>query len=249
MIRDPLKDENYFKGFIENHNARIAKFEQASHVLIKEKGPEDDSVHTIATYLNMLYFNKFIAMYSAGYPLDEIKEFLPKLIEIMERSYDPGVDHDYDYYIQSLWLLSIAVMLDQNGEDFERIKKIAGIYQSKDALTDFLLNPEGNRESESLQFSVDRPYSKLASVINAPDQKTALAQLTDYIKHKWYLAHEPATWHDTHHYDDYIYRGYWSFESGAIVKILGLDDQILKEVPYYPYDMVHDRDKDTGQEG
>lgn len=33
--------------------------------------------------------------------------------------------------------------------------------------------------------------------------------------------------------------GYWSFESGALVKILGLDDSSLKEVQYYPYDMVH----------
>ena len=163
MVRAPLKDESYFKEFIENHDARIAKFEQASKALIQEKGPDDEGVHTIATYLNMLYFNKFIAMYSAGHPLDEIKEFLPKLIEIMERSYDPGVDHDYDYYIQSLWLLSIAIMLDQDGEDFERIKRIAGIYQSKDALTDFLLNPEGNGESENPRFFVDRPYSKLSA--------------------------------------------------------------------------------------
>nr|WP_213422538.1 PoNe immunity protein domain-containing protein [Bhargavaea massiliensis] len=239
MVRDPLKDENYFKEFIENHDARIAKFEQASHARIQEKGPEDDGAHTIATYLNMLYFNKFIAMYSAGHPLDEIKEFLPKLIEIMERSYAPGVDHDYDYYIQSLWLLSIAVMLDQDGEDFERIKRIAGIYQAKDALTDFLLNPEGNGESENPRFFVARPYSKLSCVMNAPDQETALAHLTDYIKHEWYPAHEPAAWHDTHQFNDYIYRGYWSFESGAVVKVLGLDDSSLKDVPYYPYDMVH----------
>jgi hypothetical protein len=33
--------------------------------------------------------------------------------------------------------------------------------------------------------------------------------------------------------------GYWSFENGALVKILGLDDSSLKEVQYYLYDMVH----------
>ena len=30
------------------------------------------------------------------------------------------------------------------------------------------------------------------------------------------------------------------FESGAMVKVLGLDDSELKDVPYYPYDLVHD---------
>jgi hypothetical protein len=32
------------------------------------------------------------------------------------------------------------------------------------------------------------------------------------------------------------------FEQGALVKILGLNDSILKDQQYYPYDMVHWRD-------
>ena len=36
-----------------------------------------------------------------------------------------------------------------------------------------------------------------------------------------------------------LYYGYWSFEAGAIAKILNLDDSNLKDVPYYPYDLVH----------
>lgn len=35
------------------------------------------------------------------------------------------------------------------------------------------------------------------------------------------------------------YSGYWSYESGAIAKVLQLDDEVLKNVPYYPYDLVH----------
>ncbi|MDR4190445.1 hypothetical protein COL87_26390 [Bacillus pseudomycoides] len=40
-----------------------------------------------------------------------------------------------------------------------------------------------------------------------------------------------------------IFSGYWSFESGAIAKILNLDDSTLRDTPYYPYDMVHYREK------
>jgi hypothetical protein len=36
-----------------------------------------------------------------------------------------------------------------------------------------------------------------------------------------------------------IYCGYWSFESGAIARILQLDDSTLANTPYYPYDMAH----------
>ncbi len=36
-----------------------------------------------------------------------------------------------------------------------------------------------------------------------------------------------------------LYTGYWSFEVGAVAKILGIDDSSLKDVKYYPYDLVH----------
>ncbi len=32
--------------------------------------------------------------------------------------------------------------------------------------------------------------------------------------------------------------GYWSFETAAIVKILGLDDTSLKDNNHYPYDLA-----------
>ncbi|MGR5908923.1 PoNe immunity protein domain-containing protein [Bacillus paranthracis] len=35
------------------------------------------------------------------------------------------------------------------------------------------------------------------------------------------------------------YVGYWSFETAAIVKILGLDDTSLKDNNHYPYDLAH----------
>ncbi|RKO68268.1 DUF1911 domain-containing protein [Sphingobacterium puteale] len=45
-----------------------------------------------------------------------------------------------------------------------------------------------------------------------------------------------------HHTKCNIHTGYWSFESGALVKILGLDDGHFKELQYYPYDLVHRKD-------
>ena len=44
---------------------------------------------------------------------------------------------------------------------------------------------------------------------------------------------------DSHKSSENVYYGYWSFEAGAIAKILNLDDSSLKDVPYYPYDLVH----------
>ncbi|MDR0574163.1 MAG: DUF1911 domain-containing protein [Tannerella sp.] len=51
--------------------------------------------------------------------------------------------------------------------------------------------------------------------------------------------HSDTGWYNDHKNGGNLHYGYWSFESGALVKILGLDDSSLKDMQYYPYDMVH----------
>ncbi|KZE38930.1 hypothetical protein AV656_08500 [Bhargavaea cecembensis] len=252
MIRDPstdetrdqCKDKNYFEGFLNYHDARIEKFENLAASLIEERGSDDEGVHKLFIALNVFYFNKLIAMYSAGRPLDEVKGFLPDVVSSMERSYDPLVHKSNDYYIESIWLSSIGVMLGVSQDLHARIEKLIRIYHDQDTLTDFLLNAceIETWQPHSSQFFIKRPYSKLNSVITCSEQDEAVRKLVTYLKKDWYPSHDEAGWHDTHSIDDYVYRGYWSFESGAIVKLLGLDDSGLKNVPYYPYDMVHYND-------
>ncbi|KZE38933.1 hypothetical protein AV656_08520 [Bhargavaea cecembensis] len=241
MIRDKIKDESYFTGFLQYYDESIEEFENVATSLIEERGIGDEGVHSLFTALEVFYFSKLIAMYSVGRPLDEIRDFLPDVVDIMERSYDPLAHESYDYYIESVWLSSIGILLNVDHDLHSRIEKIIKIYHDKDTLADFLLHA---REIESWhthepKFFIERPYSKLYNVITSPKQHEAVQKLAKYLKKDWYPAHDVAGWHDTHTIDDYVYRGYWSFESGAIVKILGLDDSILKDVPYYPYDMVH----------
>jgi len=35
------------------------------------------------------------------------------------------------------------------------------------------------------------------------------------------------------------YYGFWSFDTAALAKILGLDDSALKNNNHYPYDLAH----------
>lgn len=85
------------------------------------------------------------------------------------------------------------------------------------------------RCSNTVLFPV--PYQSALSIISSNNQSKELSiqKLEKYLKKEWYRGHSDCAWHD----------GYWSFESGALVKILGLDDSSLKGLPYYPYDMVH----------
>lgn len=58
-----------------------------------------------------------------------------------------------------------------------------------------------------------------------------------YLEYEWYRA-------DCGYYEDHkseldIYCGYWSFEAAAVAKIIGINDNGMENMPYYPYDLVH----------
>ena len=87
------------------------------------------------------------------------------------------------------------------------------------------------------KFSFSDPYEHLKRIIQERNNKEQL--LKDYLQNNWYQGHKEMAWYDIHKAKEKLYYGYWSFESGAIAKILDLDDINLKNVKYYPYDLVH----------
>ena len=54
----------------------------------------------------------------------------------------------------------------------------------------------------------------------------------------WYYSHSNEPWYGTHNYDDRGYDGYWSFDTAATCKIKGNYDERLKELEYFPYDLL-----------
>jgi hypothetical protein len=236
-MRDTRKDKAYFEGYIEANHAQIQRFEDALRTIIDQSRSADKRVQTGFISLSVFYFNKLISMYSADYSLDDISAFIPDVIETLEKSWKPSVVRSYDYYIQCVWMLSIGHMLEIDEEQMDRLRRLGETYRNRDALIDFLL--DGRVENK--EFFLDEPYPELWDVMTGSEASDQVNQLKAYLENDWYEGHEEAGWHNTHHKEDYVYRGYWSFESGAIVKILGLDDSSLKDLPYYPYDMVHYR--------
>ncbi|MDZ4481610.1 PoNe immunity protein domain-containing protein [Bacillus cereus] len=151
-------------------------------------------------------------------------------------------------YIRMLWIISIAVMLNVEDKEFNRL--IAMV--RKEGLNDYLINyfiafrnSEPSDFYEQSEFYVKYPYFKLKEVIesNKISQEKSIKNLEKYIKEYWYKGHLEEAWYDAHENKHDIYSGYWSFESGAIAKILKLDDSTLKDSSYYPYDMVHCQEK------
>jgi len=54
----------------------------------------------------------------------------------------------------------------------------------------------------------------------------------------WYYSHSDEPWYGTHKYDNRSYDGYWSFDTAATCKIKGIYDERLKDLEYFPYDLL-----------
>lgn len=236
MIRDFLKDEKYFDEFLRYENERIEKFNTAINTVINQRGTEDEGVQRTYISISGFYFNKLRAMYSYGCSLEEIKALLPEAIDVMEKSWKPESG-----YVQMVWMLSIGIMLDMNDDQFEKLNNLVKGHSVQDFLINFLINSRNKTEWKVVDVKLlhEVPYAKLIEVIKCEDKDLSVIRLKEYLRLEWYEGHNDTGWYESHKNKNDIYCGYWSFESGAIAKILQLDDRILKGIPYYPYDMVH----------
>lgn len=234
-MRDTVKNKDYFKRYIEYEFTRIQKFEKAVNKVIQERGVTDRGVQSGLRSIQGFYFNILNALYSSGEPLENIKKFYPKVLRSMKPVWNSNSG-----YVEMIWMLSIGIMLNiPKGElrELEIMIKEDGI---QDYLIDFLIsyyNEDWKIRTENFKFEI--PYKSLYSIINTTNKEKSLVNLNHYLIKEWYLGHKDTGWYDTHKSSEDIYSGYWSFESGAIAKILGLNDHVLKDIPYYPYDMVH----------
>ena len=217
-MRDFQKDKIYFSNFIKETNQRVIKFEKLLAELQKSN-PEDDGLEMRGSIiLAGIYREKFIALYSSGEEINnEMKEVYFKWLEKAEI-----VSNDEYSYVDLLWLVSIAILLDLQEELSERLSAMAKKLKMNDGFIEYLLNPSAEN-LKNLSFFMAKPYSEWGKIVTAPDHKK-ITLIKKYLTSKWYRSHDEEGWYDSHLSNEDIYSGYWSFESGTMVKVLGLDD-------------------------
>ena len=113
--------------------------------------------------------------------------------------------------------------------------------EAKDYIYDTLIRyrfPDWERTTNQVLYPSPYRIAITVTELAEQDKAEAVKRLEKYLKKEWYRGHSDLSWHDDHKYG-INHDGYWCFESGALVKVLGLDDSSLKGLPYYPYDMVH----------
>lgn len=249
MIRDKIKDKNYFENYLQSsknrYNKRITKFKNG---LIK---PERETIVKLSMVDNLILHMK--AQYSLGLPIHTMLEEYDEALSLIEKYWagnnkfvgnnNEVLDqYSLSNYDNILWLLSIGYLLDIPENKFKILVDAIDSDKVKDKLYEFIISakiPSRSKiESESYKYGFEL-YGNLRQAIETIDKSKAAELVKTFLEKDWYKEHKNSGWYNNHTNKHNTYSGYWSFEAGAVVKIMGLDDSSFIDNQYYPKDLVH----------
>jgi len=233
--RDKSRSPDYFREFIERKQKSIAKFKTLA------------SETTQSSHRKRLLYSIFrdqlelwIARYSAGEKVLFLKDYFYEVIDSLDIYLKQEGSEPMDFrvladYIQSLWIISIALLLDASDDLVAKIIKL--INQSEiDAIFDRLIQLRFPDRYISSELSHSKPYLNLYKAI--PMQGESQSQLIHSFIKSYYKDISEVYWMDVPpEYE--VYFGNWLFELAALVKGLEIDDQLFINNANYPSDLVH----------
>lgn len=235
MIRDKNKSQEYFSIYLEK-KAKLFKMIKSAMEQRENAddfiGENDKGIINAYKGLSLNYMLFLIAQYSAGESVETIKKTYKKTLQYSEKIWKENSS-----YVDCLWLVSIGVLLDIADDEKILLNSIVKKCQKQDKLISFFMEYLKIENTRTPYYFMDKPYKYLDEYLGG--QRDDVGLIEDYLNNYWYVAHNDMAWFDSHKDKSNTYFGYWSFETAAIVKILKLDDSNLKDVPYYPYDLVH----------
>jgi len=198
-----------------------------------------------------------IAHYSKGSEKYIVSDYVKKTVIAFENGfkYQSRPNGVYGAADHLLWTISLTLLCGLDSDYFNKIVKILKRDEINDTLINFIITskvPEWNGKNGWIQES---PYIRLQPIIDIEKEEEGILLIKNYLENIWYQEHAddelPSYWVDLHkkskdlprnslnYHPDNVFFGYWAWETAAIVKIKGWNDESLKDVNYYPYDAVH----------
>ena len=224
-MRDSLKNVEYFNQFIHEDLERVKKFSSK----LENGEVKEERILPVKTKVHDLKLGIMIAKYSKGDELAELEKEYFELVSGWEEVWEP------EYYNKNLKMISLGVLFGADISFTRKVKKMLEKAEINDWLLYYLLDSLDDEQMErGKEMLFPKSFSNLQKAVF---QEGKIQILKEYLSNDWY--NEDCGCYEAHKSKQNIYYGYWSFEAGAIAKILNLDDSSLKDVPYYPYDLVH----------
>lgn len=232
-MRDQIKDESYFEDFFAHATHKI---DWANKILESPQNYVEQAIHNAKFALYETGMRMVLGKYSIGEDLQELKKFYLKV-------FGDWLDQfSTQFYSGNIRMIGLAVLFDLDDTYMDKIKELL-LKNQKDKwfnewLVNFLLYPNINPKDIEQKLKFPKIYEQLQAAILAEENQTELFE--EYVSKLWYRKNRGTGWWNSHNNEKIpAYCGYWSVESAAVAKRLGLDDSGLKNCKYYPYDLAH----------
>ena len=241
ILRDKITTSDRLVKLIDFEKEQINEKRKKIKSLIKDteegvqryKLTNDKVIANTKRTIKVLTEKVLVATYTAGYPIEDFKEeyinFVNSLLPVWQSN---------SGYLQMVRALSIGILLEIDEEIFDQLVDLVKKDDSEDYLIDYLIQSRHPEWTIRIKYNFPRPYGVTRKIIEEENSEKALKLLKEYVIKKWYPGHRDTGWYDLHKENIDNYYGYWSFESGALCKLKGLDYKQLEGLPYFPYDLV-----------
>jgi len=214
----------------------LQELDQFNQGINPYKRPIEEVIRLTKEDISIYQEKKMIATYTAGYPIEDFKEeyinFVNSLLPVWQSN---------SGYLQMIRALSIGILLDIEEGIFDQLVDLVKKDDPEDYLIDYLIQSRHPKWTIRINYNFPRPYGFTRKIIEEDNSNQALKLLKEYVTKKWYPGHRDTGWYDLHKENIDNYYGYWSFESGALCKLKGLDYKELEGLPYFPYDLVAEK--------
>ena len=215
MIRDRIKTEEYFQEAFEWYSQCL---QEDIEDYEKEK-PKDLMSHFRFMVIN--YENLLKVGYSLGKDVQDLFPYYQGILSNLKEVASEGVP-----FYRAVDVFSLGVLYSERKEEF--LDDLKAIYEQMD-------HTDGLIEYYMVYLFHDKivPFHSILEYQNMiEDTYESVAKAQGF----WYYSHSDAPWYNNHTKD--TYKGYWSFDTAATCKIKGIYDERLKDLEYFPYDLL-----------
>ena len=217
MIRDRIKTEEYFQEAFEWYSQCL---QEDIEDYEKEK-PKDLMSHFRFMVIN--YENLLKVGYSLGKNIQELFPYYQGILSNLKEVASEGVP-----FYRAVDVFALGVLYSERKGEF--LDDLKAIYEQMD-------HTDGLIEYYMVYLFHDKivPFHSILEYQNMiEDTYESVAKAQGF----WYYSHSDEPWYGTHKYDNRGYDGYWSFDTVATCKIKGIYDERLKDLEYFPYDLL-----------
>lgn len=248
-MRQNIKNKEYFLKYFDLNQSLLKN----GLIKIEENRVNPEMINYYKKTLFDKYLYLSISSFTNGDRLIEVKHSLLETVNYVNKSWHTDIvrlefegrrlnQYILSAYDEMLWMLSLGYLLDISNEDFKKLVDVIDRDRIKDYLFEFIIRAKLTERKSITEESYEygwKLFGKLRQAIIETDKQKAEKLVKDFLEKDWYKEHKDAGWYDSHKSKHDTYFGYWSFETAAVVKIMGLDDSSFIDCQYYPKDLVH----------